>query len=118
MWVGQRESLSEMSALAQLRTADIAELPAALRSMASQTTTRMLRETDPGLAERLDGWRGRAEQADAEFVVALSELRLVKDVFEIEQLFDGGQTLRLMLSDEECWSFLVGFQATAVFTAS
>lgn len=101
MWVGQRESLSEMSALAQLRTADIAELPAALRSMASQTTTRMLRETDPGLAERLDGWRGRAEQADAEFVVALSELRLVKDAFEIEQL------------RQACRATAVGFAAVA-----
>lgn len=99
MWVGQRESLSEMAALAQLRTAEIEDLPAALQSRASTTPTRMLRETDPQLADRLDGWRGRADQADAELVVTLSELRLIKDEYELEQL------------RQACRATAVGFEA-------
>ena len=86
MWVGQRESLVEMAALARLRTADINDLEPALQLLASTTPTRMLREANRELADKLDAWRGRAEQADADFVVALSELRLIKDAYEIEQL--------------------------------
>lgn len=101
MWVGQRESLAEMAALGQLRTADIAELEPALQSMASQTPTRMLRETHPQLAAKLDAWRGRAERQDAELVVALSELRLIKDAYELEQL------------RQACRATAVGFEAVA-----
>ena len=101
MWVGQRESLAEMSSLAQLRTADIDDLEPALQSMASQTPTRMLRETDPELADKLDGWRGRAEQADADFIVMLSELRLTKDESELDQM------------RQACRATAVGFEAVA-----
>lgn len=99
MWVGQRESLEEMAALTQLRAADITELEPALQLMASTTPTRMLREGNRGLADKLDSWRGRAEQADAELVVTLSELRLVKDEFEIEQM------------RKACRATAVGFEA-------
>ncbi|MDI9627196.1 MAG: aminopeptidase P N-terminal domain-containing protein, partial [Acidobacteriota bacterium] len=99
MWVGQRESLAEMAALAQLATADIADLEPALQLMASTTPTRILREANRELADKLDAWRGRAEQADADFVVALSELRLIKDAFEVEQL------------RQACRATAVGFEA-------
>jgi len=99
MWVGQRESLAEMAALAQLATADIADLEPALQLMASTTPTRMLREANRELANKLDAWRGRAEQADADFVVTLSELRLIKDAFEVEQL------------RQACRATAVGFEA-------
>ncbi|MGB3955147.1 MAG: aminopeptidase P N-terminal domain-containing protein, partial [Brooklawnia sp.] len=99
MWVGQRESLAEMAALARMRTADIDDLQPALQLMASTTPTRMLREANPELADKLDSWRGRAEQQDADFVVALSELRLIKDAFEIDQL------------KQACKATAVGFEA-------
>lgn len=99
MWVGQRESLAEMAALARLKTADINDLQPALQLMASTTPTRMLREANPELADKLDSWRGRAEQQDADFVVALSELRLIKDAFEIDQL------------KQACQATAVGFEA-------
>ena len=99
MWVGQRESLAEMAALAQLATADITDLEPALQLMASTTPTRILREANRELADKLDAWRGRAEQADADFVVALSELRLIKDAFEVEQL------------RQACRATAVGFEA-------
>lgn len=99
MWVGQRESLEEMAALSGLRTADIDDLEPALQSRASSTPTRMLREGAPTLASRLDGWRGRADEADAELVVTLSELRLTKDDFEVEQL------------RQACRATAVGFEA-------
>ncbi len=99
MWVGQRESLAEMAALGQLATADIDDLELALQKMASSTPTRMLREPNPELATKLDAWRGRAEQEDAEFVVTLSELRLIKDDFEIEQM------------RQACRATAVGFEA-------
>ena len=99
MWVGQRESLVEMAALARLRTADINDLEPALQLLASTTPTRMLREANRELADKLDAWRGRAEQADADFVVALSELRLIKDAYEIEQL------------RQACRATAVGFEA-------
>ncbi|WIY81789.1 aminopeptidase P family protein [Propionimicrobium sp. PCR01-08-3] len=99
MWVGQRESLEEMAALGQIETASIDDLEPALQNMASQTPTRMLRETDPKLANKLDAWRGRAEKADAELVVTLSELRLIKDDFEVDQL------------RQACRATAVGFEA-------
>ncbi|WP_341728792.1 aminopeptidase P family protein [Brooklawnia sp.] len=99
MWVGQRESLEEMAALAQLATASIDDLEPALQKMASQTPTRMLRETDPKLANKLDAWRGRGDKQDAELVVTLSELRLIKDDFEVEQL------------RQACRATAVGFEA-------
>ncbi|NLI84389.1 MAG: aminopeptidase P family protein [Propionibacterium sp.] len=99
MWVGQRESLDEMAALGQLQTANIDELEPALQKMASQTPTRMLRETDPSLANKLDAWRGRGDREDAELVVTLSELRLIKDDFEVAQL------------RQACQATAVGFEA-------
>ena len=84
MWVGQRESLAEMSALCGIPTASIEELASAIDAA---VPTRVLREPDAELAARVDGWRGGSDAAaDAELAQTLSELRLVKDDFEVAQM--------------------------------
>lgn len=87
MWVGQRESLPEMAALTGLAVADIADLEDALAKNAAATRIRIVREADGALTARIDALEhlGSAED-DAEFATALSELRLCKDQFEIEQM--------------------------------
>ncbi|MGV8850334.1 MAG: aminopeptidase P family protein [Propionibacteriaceae bacterium] len=92
MWVGQRESLLEMSALAALPTAPISELEAAVSYEADSIVIRVLRDADPDITALVDRVRAdhpvqaAASARDAELQVALSELRLVKDAFELEQL--------------------------------
>ncbi|TDO86222.1 Xaa-Pro aminopeptidase [Enemella evansiae] len=94
MWVGQRESLAEMEALTGVSVADIADLEDALAKNLGSTRVRIVRDADPGLTERLDSLRSKeteaavteAEEADQQLATALSELRLVKDEFEVEQL--------------------------------
>jgi Xaa-Pro aminopeptidase len=95
MWVGRRPSLEEMSALCGLPCAPIEELPDQLRKDAGTTGIRAVTDVlDPALAEVLRQVRdtsgeeasGAAAEGDTELVVALSELRLTKDDFEIEQM--------------------------------
>ncbi|MDQ7991407.1 MAG: aminopeptidase P family protein [Propionicimonas sp.] len=95
MWVGQRESLAEMAALTGLDVAPISELDAALAKNVAVTPVRLVREADDVLTRRVDALRteagvdtAAATAADAELAVALSELRLVKDAFEVDQLRD------------------------------
>lgn len=87
MWVGQRESLEEMAALTGLAVADIADLEDALAKNATATRIRIVRDADGALTAQVDELErlGSAEE-DAELTTALSELRLCKDEFEIEQL--------------------------------
>lgn len=87
MWVGQRESLEEMSAMTGLTCAPIAEFADALAKNADSTHIRVLRQADPQIAAQVDEVRvlgGTAQ--DVELETALSELRLCKDEFEAEQL--------------------------------
>jgi Xaa-Pro aminopeptidase len=95
MWVGRRPSLEEMSALCGLRCAPIEELPDQLRKDAGTTAIRAVPDVlDPALAEALAEVRstageeatGAAVAGDTELVVALSELRLTKDDYEVEQM--------------------------------
>lgn len=105
MWVGQRESLDEMAALTGLRCAPIDRLPDALAKNADSTRLRVVREADGAVTAQVDAVREQAgllqagllqagtgdevEDAptpDDEFATALSELRLVKDDFEVDQL--------------------------------
>ncbi|OYO21521.1 Xaa-Pro aminopeptidase [Enemella dayhoffiae] len=93
MWVGQRESLAEMAAITALSVADVADLDEALAKNLASTRLRIVRDADPGLTERLDSLRSKescdlsqAQEADQELATALSELRLIKDEFEVEQL--------------------------------
>ncbi len=87
MWVGVRESLDEMSALCAMPCAPISSLNEALAAPAAGL--RVIREADPAITAKVDGLRGASEAdaaRDAEFAVAVSELRLVKDPFEIDEL--------------------------------
>jgi Xaa-Pro aminopeptidase len=93
MWVGQRESLEEMSAMTGLPCAEIAELDAALVRGLDTVPVRIVRDADPAIVERLDAARrgagvdvDAAHAADEEFEVALSEARLIKDAFELAEL--------------------------------
>lgn len=96
MWVGQRESLDEMSAMTGLRCAPIDLLPYALAKNADSTRIRVVREADQEVTAQVDAVREQSGLAqagdedesspDEEFATALSELRLTKDGFEIEQM--------------------------------
>ena len=91
MWVGQRESLEEMSALTGLECAPLSELPGAISANADRIATRVVRGVDDRLTRLLDELR-RANGlpfdgcSDDELAVALSEMRLIEDDFEIAEL--------------------------------
>ncbi|WP_411567136.1 aminopeptidase P family protein [Raineyella sp. LH-20] len=96
MWVGQRESLDEMAAMTGLACAPIDQLPAALAKNAGSTRIRIVREADAELTAQVDTlredhgvrWTADSEQSspDDELATALSELRLTKDAFEVDQM--------------------------------
>jgi Xaa-Pro aminopeptidase len=89
LWVGRRPTLTEKSTELGLPTADLSELDAALAELAPGRT-RVLRGFDarvdaavrPYDGARADGQPGR----DRELAIAISELKLVKDEWEIAQL--------------------------------
>ena len=84
MWVGQRMSMEEMSALAALPCAQIESLPDVL---AGGVPTAVLREADSEVAELVDTARGGADDdRDGALKIAASELRLFKDEFELSEL--------------------------------
>ncbi|MCL2653339.1 MAG: aminopeptidase P family protein, partial [Propionibacteriaceae bacterium] len=83
MWVGQRMSLEEMSALAALPCAVVETLPDVL---GDATPMAVLREADPDVAAMVDGARGGGDERDEALKVAASELRLIKDDFELAEL--------------------------------
>ena len=91
MWVGTRESLAEMEAMTGLRCAPLSDLPAALGTHADRLETRLLRTVDDRLTRLLDELRRTNEVPadpclDVELEVTLSEMRLIKDDFEIAEL--------------------------------
>ena len=96
MWVGRRPSLDEMGALTGLRTAPIDELAGHLRKDTDTIGVRAnradlsteLQEVLAEVAPVQPATTGDGEQTDrdAELLTALSELRLVKDTFEADQM--------------------------------
>ena len=93
MWVGQRESPEEMAALTGLNVQPIDGLYAALAAGLPDVGLRILRDADEALTAQVDALRtaaavdlATAAARDNEFTVALSELRLVKDAFELDEL--------------------------------
>ncbi len=91
MWVGQRESLDEMAALTGLTCAPVSDLPAHLSKDADRIGIRVLRDVDERLVRLLDELRRTNDVpfdpcVDVEFDVAVSEMRLIKDDFEIAEL--------------------------------
>ena len=101
LWVGVRPSLAEIAALTGLDVRHLDELADAIRKDVGEggIAVRVVRAADESVDEALDAARGsltkdaedegrrteRAE-ADAELARAVSELRLVKDAYEIEQM--------------------------------
>src|SRR4051794_12181130 len=92
LWVGVRPTLEEIAALTGLDARHLDELPDAVRKDVGEggVAVRVVRGADASLDEILDEVRELTEederQADAELVRAVSELRLVKDAWEIEQM--------------------------------
>ncbi len=99
LWVGRRPSLEEMSALCDIPCAATSDLPERLRKNSDTIVLRVLSaELDHEIRQVIeevrrssaaadaDQGRTTAEGSDHEFAVALSELRLIKDAFEIAEM--------------------------------
>ncbi|WP_346533135.1 aminopeptidase P family protein [Micromonospora sp. DPT] len=91
LWVGRRHTLAEKSTELGLPTEDLTELDAALAGLAPGRT-RVLRGFDARVDAAVRPWDGpRADgqpARDRELAIAISELKLVKDEWEIAQLQD------------------------------
>ncbi len=90
-WTGPRPSLSQVSNDLGLLTVDLADFERVLDAVDANTI--ILREGDSDLTDQVDGRRllfsdAESLEIDADIALArdLSELRLVKDAYEIEQL--------------------------------
>jgi Xaa-Pro aminopeptidase len=79
LWAGRRPSLKEMSDSLGLQVRHLDDLPAALRGGGK---TRVLR----GVSAMVDAEVSPDEARDAELTRVVSEMRLVKDDWELEQL--------------------------------
>ncbi|HEY3003169.1 MAG TPA: aminopeptidase P family protein [Kribbellaceae bacterium] len=82
LWAGRRPSLTETSKEYGVETRHIEALADALKS---DVPTRVRRGEDSAIASLVSN---TDEERDKELATSLSELRLVKDAFEIEQLRD------------------------------
>jgi Xaa-Pro aminopeptidase len=90
-WTGPRPSLVHVAHDLGLNTADLAEFAAVLDTVDSDTI--LLRDADRDLTDQIDGRRLLAadtesveNDTDDAFARDLSELRLVKDAYEIAQM--------------------------------
>ncbi len=92
LWVGRRPSLAEISTTLGLETRHINDLPSAL---AGQAKTRVLRGLDAGVDAAVAADEGR----DQDFARVLSELRLVKDRWELDQLAEACDITTLGFED-------------------
>lgn len=97
-WIGKRPTLAEFNALLGIETRDVMGLEVAVTKDAGVTSVggiriRLVREVDINVDALVDTSRintgvdlEQSDQLDAELAEALSELRLVKDEYEIEQM--------------------------------
>jgi Xaa-Pro aminopeptidase len=83
LWIGRRHTLAEKATELGIETAALDSLPAALDDLAPRRT-RVLRGLDPGVDAAVRG----IPERDGELARELSELRLVKDDWELAQLRD------------------------------
>ncbi|MFT3875758.1 MAG: aminopeptidase P N-terminal domain-containing protein [Propioniciclava sp.] len=94
MWVGHRDSLDEMTARTGLDCRPIGELTQALASGSDRIGARIVRDADEQLTRLLDQMRRAGgpvetdalEASDRELERMLSELRLIKDDFELAEM--------------------------------
>jgi Xaa-Pro aminopeptidase len=92
-WIGPRPSLADVAVDLSLATADLSELADILES--TDAATLVIRDADRDLTDRIDGRRLLAAESDTieadedgDVLLArnASELRLVKDAYEIDQM--------------------------------
>jgi Xaa-Pro aminopeptidase len=101
LWVGVRPSLEEIEAELGLIARHLDELPEAVGKDVGTVQVRVLRDADPAVTARVDEVRAQAREAEAadqeagqdedvaadeHLAMTLSELRLTKDEWEVEQL--------------------------------
>src|SRR5690625_55587 len=91
LWIGTRPTLADIEARTGLRCAHVDELDDAISKDAGQITIRVVPGAESGIEARVHELRTdmsaeQAEQTDAALAEALSELRLVKDDWEIDQM--------------------------------
>ncbi|MFG1627128.1 aminopeptidase P family protein [Kribbella sp. NPDC049227] len=84
LWAGRRPSLTETAKEFGIETRHVDQLADALKG---DVPTRVRRDEDASIASLLTGAR-TDDLKDNELAATLSELRLVKDPFELEQLRD------------------------------
>ncbi|QNE20718.1 aminopeptidase P family protein [Kribbella qitaiheensis] len=84
LWAGRRPSLTETAREFGIETRHVDQLAGVLKS---DVPTRVRRGEESSIKSLLSGLGTDAER-DAELAFTLSELRLVKDAFELEQLRD------------------------------
>jgi len=92
LWAGRRPSLHEIESSLGLSCRHIDALPDVLRSSGK---TRVLRDVDAIVDRAVDG----DDDRDNEFAKVLSELRLVKDAWELEQLQEACDITTLGFAD-------------------
>jgi len=92
LWAGRRPSLHELSDSLGLPCRHIDELPAALSAAGK---TRVIRGVDAGVDRSVSGDQAR----DEEFARVLSEMRLVKDDWELKQLQEACDITTLGFAD-------------------
>ena len=91
-WVGARPTLADLAALTGVQTAPLYELIDAIGDRRGVTGVRIVPGADDGVSALVDEARveslseEESRAADAELAEFLSELRLVKDPYEIEQM--------------------------------
>ncbi|MFZ5845890.1 MAG: aminopeptidase P family protein [Actinomycetota bacterium] len=92
LWAGRRPSLNEMQASLGIECRHIDDLPSALQASGK---TRVLR----GVDSRVDSTVTADEGRDQELARVLSEMRLVKDAWELEQLQEACDITTLGFAD-------------------
>ena len=83
-WTGRRPDLAHVTALLGLATQDVQHFPSADTLGASPLA--LIAEADPSLARELEPTPHHDDAANELLAQVISEMRLVKDSFEIEQL--------------------------------
>jgi Xaa-Pro aminopeptidase len=93
LWVGVRPSLEEVAAQTGLDVRHLDDLDDAVTKDVAGIRVRLVREADPRIDELLAAARAaaeldaaEAEEQDAELARVLSELRLVKDDYEVAEM--------------------------------
>jgi Xaa-Pro aminopeptidase len=93
LWVGVRPSLAEVSAETGLTCRHLDELEETVTKDVGAVAVRVVRDTDPAVQQMVDDARREAgvseddaDAADAELARVLSELRLIKDEYEIAEM--------------------------------